>query len=278
MNKILKVGLAVALALVCVMGAVACDGGCAHDWVEVNSVESTCTVEGKKEYECSKCGETKTDNLGFGEHTGKWAYDGEKHWKENTCEHEVAVEKQDHVLTDGACACGYYSVEKVLEHYNGLEILKDGVNVSMNITVMDKKLKKHTTEADFKDNVIKMDYGRNSLHFTIRDGEKDYVYDYVKWTSHNTSIFGSNFAQYLNAIFGTDKGLIDSVEGYKFLSEGKWQKIVEGDIVVLEKDGEGRVLKVEVRDVMQEEPYLSYTIEYGNADVGDVPVIPDSER
>ena len=107
MNKILKVVLAFVLLTASATSMLACSNECSHDWVETNRVEGTCALEGKIDYKCSKCEQTKSENTGFGEHAGNVVFDGTHHWKENTCEHGGATEKVAHDLKDGVCECGF---------------------------------------------------------------------------------------------------------------------------------------------------------------------------
>lgn len=55
---------------------------CDHDYQLIDSKEPTCTEEGFKTYECSKCGHTYTEVIAKGAHVlaDGWKYNGFKHW------------------------------------------------------------------------------------------------------------------------------------------------------------------------------------------------------
>ncbi|HBH96012.1 MAG TPA: hypothetical protein DDX91_09675, partial [Ruminococcaceae bacterium] len=54
-----------------------------HDWNEGRiTKDPTCTEKGEKEFQCSRCNETKTEDIAENNHSfGDWQSDAERHWK-----------------------------------------------------------------------------------------------------------------------------------------------------------------------------------------------------
>ena len=107
---------------------------CNHTWTLTSSVQATCTIEGKEEYVCDKCGQTKTENLGIGDHTGEWKFDLTHHWKEYNCEHKdsLNVNKEEHDHLDGYCSkCSFFTFDKILKNMDELYVFCDDVNLKL---------------------------------------------------------------------------------------------------------------------------------------------------
>lgn len=286
MSKILKVILAIVMIATIAMSTVACANTCTHNWVETSSVQGTCTVEGSKSFKCDKCQETKTEKTGFGEHTTKWAFDNEKHWKENTCEHTSTPDKKDHVLTNGVCECGYYNVtiENVCDNYYNLNVFKDGVNFTVVITHYEESgndvVRVEAKDKEFYAYQVDDDITDEENMYLVVEGDTLYVVEsgqalkYDKEQSFQT-MFGDEqptFKVMLRGILGYSQDLLYGKDGYVSIGENKWKKHVEeegGDIVVTAKDGKLWTVEFYGEDALDTK--VEFT--YGNADLSGAPEV-----
>ncbi len=96
---------------------------CSHEWVEsgVNKAAS-CTEAGEMGYECSKCGETKTEPIeALGHDWSGWTSADENNHS-RTCLREGcgATETGDHSFVEGKCSvCGYEEPKEEHQHSYG---------------------------------------------------------------------------------------------------------------------------------------------------------------
>ena len=283
MKKLFKVMAVFVFATSAILNLVACNnqtGGsvnpCVHEWVVANTVVGTCSVEGKEEYECKKCDETKTESTGFGAHTTEQIFDGEYHWQVNTCEHENTPEKIAHSLTDGVCECGFYSIDKIVENYNALTVFEQDTNIHVEIDVDGER----EFVLDFKDNVMKANNDNSFLYMIYEDGYLYQTYDGDAWRKVQASEFFGNeiklvdvFAEmiYINPIIST----LDV--DFNWVESNKWEANFEGGgakgkLTVITENG--MVKKIDAKRVDSTvDNLLAITLSYGTADVGEVPEI-----
>ncbi len=282
MKKIFKLTVIFVLSILATLSFVACKKDmsevlCVHKWVETNTVIGTCSVEGKKDYKCLKCDETRSESMGFGEHTTEQVFDGEYHWQVNTCEHENTPEKIAHSLTDGVCECGFYSIDKIVENYNALTVFQQDTNIRVEIDV-DGEI---YFNLDFKDNVMKAEGREMAIRYIVF--EDGYLYGCNlenEWSKMQaTELFGNEiklvniFTEMLHV--NPIVNLLDI--DFNWIENNKWEGVfegggAEGKLTVSVDNGKIKQIDL-VRFDSNVDNLLNLTFSYGTAEVGEVPEI-----
>lgn len=70
----------------------------------------TCTENGYTTHTCVECGDSYIDtytNPTGHSYESKWTYDGEFHWHNSSCGHELIKDKETHIFNGTVCSCGY---------------------------------------------------------------------------------------------------------------------------------------------------------------------------
>ncbi|MEG9430210.1 MAG: leucine-rich repeat protein [Christensenellaceae bacterium] len=73
-------------------------------------IAPTCTENGYTTHTCVECGDSYIDtytNPTGHSYESKWTYDGEFHWHNSSCGHELIKDKETHTFNGTACSCGY---------------------------------------------------------------------------------------------------------------------------------------------------------------------------
>lgn len=291
MKKILKSLLLLTLCVFMVIGLGACNT-CVHDW-EVETVEGTCMVKGTKSKECKKCGEVETETLDYGPHYTKWAFDNEKHWKENTCEHEFTPDKKDHVLVNGVCECGYkqVTIESVINDFNNTVVLQDGVNVKLVLTTYyynENYAPFEEFSLNFKDNCFfgpDLDsYMGDEEHMSlIADEDWVYLCESSGWQKVTSQIFNEKIFnnekptlnKFIKLFAKVEDDLFKGTVGFVSLGNDKWKKEFTEDyyVIVTVEDGKLALAEYYSSGGRIEE---KLTVTYGDADVSLMPEIDKS--
>ena len=88
-----------------------------HNWNNgIELIAPTHTSNGIIQYECTVCGQTKTEQIPLlaDAHTfsSEWSYDEKAHWHASTCAHDVTIGNGSHTFVKGICSvCGYIVFE-----------------------------------------------------------------------------------------------------------------------------------------------------------------------
>ncbi len=299
MNRLLKLVFATVLAATSVVGFVACNNAldgevsCEHDWVVTQTVEGTCTLEGKIDYKCSKCEEKKSEKTGLGDHAGSVVFDGTHHWTEYTCEHEVSVEKTAHQFNDGVCECGFYSIDKIIENYNAMPVLEDGVNLTVTAKEFWSETPDTVVTMNFKDNAAKVvvselkksnvDISYEEKVIMVRDGDFVYVTNNGNpWRKWDIDLaFGGKDVTLVNFFAHSGLGL-DFLDlngiNFNYVEDDKWESEeiagLSEKLVLKTKDGVITSIECVFPD-SDEQVVLEIIFTSGTADVGEIPEIDE---
>ena len=303
MKKSIKTLLIIAFSLFLLISSTACikinlGGGeeCKHSWVEKNSTVGTCTIEGTKTFECSKCEETKTEKTGFGAHPTKWAFDDSKHWKENTCTHVSSQIKNDHVIVGGVCECGYVlpsqtSILDIVDGYNNLKVLENGVNFTFVYTTYNNA--NNTSEDirfEFKDKIgYFYEVGGEKSCVMLDDGDlfyMGYLYEGQQWIKLETEdfeyvLFGEGeriFKELFAWMWDSEEKLLLknilqlSADGYVSDGDNKWVKEVSENnerIIVTAKNGKLDTMECYINQKLVQK----FVLTYGSANLSNMPEV-----
>lgn len=291
MNKLLKLVFATVLAATAVVGFTACNDApsgtvsCEHDWVVTQTVEGTCTLEGKIDYKCSKCEQTKSEKTGLGDHIGSVVFDGTHHWVEYTCEHEVAIEKAEHQFEEGVCECGFYSIDKIIKNYNAMPVLEDGVNFSVLFKHFNGASLETVVTMDFKDEAAKVNILEEEKVVMVRDGDFMYVTNVTNngnpWLKWDIDLaFGGKNPAFINFIVhsGLEVEEIMSLKGvaFTYVEEGEWEseEIADGEGKIVVSTADGLVTSIEFISLyLDGQVVQEVSFSYGTANVGEIPEI-----